>query len=202
MNKNKGILKRHGTSTVVQTRCSGRSAARQAIPCSSTGMESPMGHSSSWHCPAIKPLAMALHSSKLPLPTTVPAGAARLYPTGRHGSRAPLPEHPKEKAFGKQESMVASEQNEGIIRHLGLSQWQLHAALGISLWPVTLVLHSCEVHAWNDAEGLHDRQHCTSGYVLSSWAIQILLAEPFDPTCVRWSGGGSLQHLADCCSGG
>ena len=29
------------------------------------------------------------------------------------------------------------------------------------LWHVALVLHSCEVHAWNDAEGLHDRQHCT-----------------------------------------
>lgn len=85
------------------------------LPCSSTGMESPMGHSSSWHCPAIKPLAMALHSSKLPLPTTVPAGAARLYPTGRHGSRAASPKHPKANAFGKRESMVAPEQNKGII---------------------------------------------------------------------------------------
>ena len=63
----------------------------QAVPCSSTGIESPMGHRSSWHCPAIKPLAMALHSSKLPLPTTVPAGAALLYPTGRQGSFASSP---------------------------------------------------------------------------------------------------------------
>ncbi|KAA6427283.1 MAG: MIPC synthase [Trebouxia sp. A1-2] len=88
---------------------------QRADAISSTGMESPMGHSSSWHCPAIKPLAMALHSSKLPLPTTVPAGAARLYPTGRHGSRAASPKHPKANAFGKRESMVAPEQNKGII---------------------------------------------------------------------------------------
>ncbi len=163
MNKNKGILKRHGTSTVVQTRCSGRSAARQAIPCSSTGMESPMGHSSSWHCPAIKPLAMALHSSKLPLPTTVPEGAARLYPIGRHGSRASPPEHPKVKDFGKRESMVASEQNKGIIWALVSGSCMQHSAS--FLWLVTLVLHSREVHAWSDAEGLRDRRHCTTGYI-------------------------------------
>jgi len=37
---------------------------------------------------------------------------------------------------------------------------------------------------------------------VSSWAEQMLLPEPFDLTHVGWSGGGSLQHLADCCSGG
>ena len=66
----------------------GANEVYDTIPCSSTGMESPMGHRSSWHCPAMRPFAIALHSSKLPLPTTVPVGAVRLYPSGRQGSLA------------------------------------------------------------------------------------------------------------------
>ncbi len=160
----------------------GGQAARQAVPliplhclpCSSTGMESPMGHSSSWHCPAIKPLAMALHSSKLPLPTTVPAGASRLYPTGRQGSRAPSPEHPKAKGFGSSISCM---------QHLASSLWPVRkwkekgTPFGVNLMRSRVVhwtdqvcgmSHWSFIHvncsAWNDAKGLHDRQHCTSEY--------------------------------------
>lgn len=66
----------------------------------------------------------------------------------------------------------------------GLRQWQLHAGLGISLWPVMLVLHSRKMHAWNDAEGLLGRRYCTLhiaippvlhiNICMNSWAKQML----------------------------